>query len=130
MSNQLNMETEVSDEVLNEFLKSTETVVRESYLLNNWYWYKRNVTKLVGINLKNARLLFKSLKELSTEERDFLAEKYDNPTIINGRAKKPNDEMVAEELGMTKNQYALKRREVQKKLKRIMEEQLYKEHHI
>lgn len=98
--------------------------IREVYYLNNWYQYKVNLKELDFTQMNNAKLLFKALKELSKEDRDFLAMKYDRPTIPTSRSRThPSDIMVADELGMEAKEYAKKRRQIQKNLKDIMEQQ-------
>ena len=98
--------------------------IREVYYLNNWYRYKVNLKELNFAQMNNARLLFKALKELSKEDRDFLAMKYDRPTIPTSRSRAhPSDKIVAAELNMEASEYTKQRRTVQKKLKLIMQKQ-------
>lgn len=102
--------------------------IREVYYLNNWYRYKVNLKELNFAQMNNARLLFKALKELSKEDRDFLATKYDRPNIRKGESGyHPNDAIVAEELGMSVKEYTKKRRRIQKELREIMEQQRLEE---
>lgn len=95
--------------------------IRESYYLNNWYRYKKDLNDLDYANIKNAQQLFKALKELSEEDREFLAMKYDRPlTVKNGVTVHPSDKNIAKEINIPTKRYATKRRLIQKKLKEIM----------
>ncbi|WP_027108573.1 hypothetical protein [Lacticigenium naphthae] len=115
------------DKLVQTILKE-EAPIRESYYLNNWYRYKKNIKDLEATGLSNAKRLFKALKELSTEDRNFLATKYDRPTIERGLIKAhPSDQIVADELDMEASEYTKQRRAVQKKLKLIMQEHSDKE---
>lgn len=69
-------------------------------------------------------MLLKALKEISEEDREFLAAKYDRPNIRKGESGyHPNDAIVADELGMSAKEYTKKRRRIQKELREIMEQQ-------
>ncbi|WP_161878621.1 hypothetical protein [Alkalibacterium sp. MB6] len=107
-------------EELNELIRSRgdyeDLPLRESYYLNNWYRYKKNLKELNKTELEKMRELYRGLKELPLEDRNFLAIKYDRP-------KRPNDEILAGELGMEVKEYSKQRREIQRKLKSIMQEQ-------
>ena len=107
-------------EELNELIRSRgdyeDLPLRESYYLNNWYRYKKNLKELNKTDLEKMRELYRGLKELPLEDRNFLAIKYDRP-------KRPNDEILAGELGMEVKEYSKQRREIQRKLKSIMQEQ-------
>lgn len=95
--------------------------IREVYYLNNWYRYKVNLKTLDEIEMKNAKMLFKALKELPGEDRSVLAAKYDKPTVWSGSNKvHPNDEDVAKSLDMPVKEYSEKRRQAQRKLNKIM----------
>lgn len=88
--------------------------IREMYLLNNWYRYKSNLNELDYTEMQNLKTLFKGLKELSAADREVLAIKYDR------KLKRPTDEEIAAELGMSKITYGKKRRQIQRKLKHII----------
>ena len=107
-------------EELNELIRSRgdydDLPLRESYYLNNWYRYKKNLKELNKTELEKMRELYRGLKELQLEDRNFLAIKYDRP-------KRPNDEILAGELGMEVKEYSKQRREIQRKLKSIMQRQ-------
>ena len=111
------------DELINSYKYGEK--LREVYYLNNWYRYKKNLKELDEQEWKQARRLFRALKEMSKEDRDFLATKYDRPTIRKGKNCKvhPSDAHVAEELGMEVIEYSKQRREIQRKLKSIMQRQ-------
>ncbi|MFL2078730.1 hypothetical protein [Marinilactibacillus psychrotolerans] len=97
--------------------KRYEPPVREAYYLNHWIRYKKNLNDLDYTGIQQARLLFRSLKELSAEDREFLAMKYDPPSPNTTRI---TDEAMAKKLGMTLHEYRVKRRLIQKRLKKIM----------
>lgn len=108
------------NEMIPRLRSQEQTHVREVYYLNNWYRYKKNLKIMGSSELKNARMLFRALKELTQENREFLAMKYDRP-------KRPTDAYLAEELGMSKDRYVEKRRMIQRELKSIMISQKLKE---
>lgn len=109
------------DELLEQYRMEEYGHVRESYFLNNWYRYKKYLKELCGTELQSAKTLFRGLKELSSEDREFLALKYDKP-------KRPHDKTTASELGMALKTYSKKRRAIQKELKIIMIKQKLEEY--
>ncbi|MGO1356306.1 hypothetical protein [Alkalibacterium gilvum] len=124
MSDEYNDKLEELNELIRSRGDNDDLPLRESYYLNNWYRYKQNLKELNKGQLENMRALYKGLKELSVDDRNFLAVKYDRPTIWKGKNKvRPNDEMIAGELGMEVKEYSKQRREIQRKLKSIMQRQ-------
>lgn len=101
------------DEIIEEH--GDKIPIRETYYLNHWYYYKKHLKELDPLEVTNARRLFRGLKGLDPEERDFLALKYDQGM------KRPIDKAIADELGMSLKAYREKRRIIQEKLKEIME---------
>lgn len=102
-------------------MRGKHRYIREVYYLNNWYRYKLHLRELDEKTLIEAKMLFKSLKELPELDREILAAKYDRPTQRTGVNKvHPKDEDVARSLNMPVKEYSEKRRQVQRKLKEIM----------
>lgn len=88
------------------------------YYLSHWLELQKNISELSGFRLNQAKILFSSLKLLTDEEKQYLAYKYYTPRVKaenGGRIPKP-DEQIAGELGVSKQEYADKRREIEYKL--------------
>lgn len=47
-----------------------------TFNLNKWKYYEDNIMNLSSLEKKGAKRLFKALKQLTPDERTFLAEKY------------------------------------------------------
>lgn len=82
------------------------------YYLNKWGKIERNVSQLSEVYSRIAFILFSALKEMTEEERKFLADKY--RVIIFGRWSK-SDKELAEEYGMKLSDYQKLRKGIEYK---------------
>lgn len=85
------------------------------YYLSRWYYFDTHMDYLNEVDLIKMKILYKSLKELSSEERKFLADKYRverRPYI--------KDIAIAIEIGMPIKAYQEKRIRIEDKLRPIL----------
>lgn len=87
------------------------------HYLSKWDYYERNVSKLVDIELKKAKILYEALGHLTEDERKFLANKY-RVTLEEDRGYTLNykrDKDLAKEAKMTMKEYIQLRRGIELK---------------
>lgn len=82
------------------------------YYLNKWGWIERNASQLDESYKEIAFILFSALKEMTEEERKFLADKF--RVTIARKSSRPDKE-IAEEYGMELQEYRKLRKGVEYK---------------
>lgn len=98
------------------------------HYLRQWYRLQKNIHTLGEVETIEAKILFSSLAELPEEERIFLAHKYYQPSIVKGTTSgRVSDVAVAELLGMSLQEYRVKRAVLEGKLNHIIHK--YKEYY-
>lgn len=81
------------------------------HYLRQWRYFDSNLEYLNSAEAINIRILYSALKEMTPDERQFLADKY-------RRSSKPiTDKDMAEEYDMTMKEYVDKRQKIETKLK-------------
>ena len=82
------------------------------YYLNKWGWIERNASQLSEVYSRIAFILFSALKEMTEEERKFLADKF--RVTIERKSSRPDKE-IAKEYGMELSEYRELRKGVEYK---------------
>ena len=82
------------------------------YYLNKWGWIERNASQLDELYGEIAFILFSALKEMTEEERKFLADKF--RVTIERKSSRPDKE-IAKEYGMELSEYRELRKGVEYK---------------
>lgn len=88
------------------------------HMLSNWLYYEQNISELPEESLRNFKLLYTALSQLSPEERLFLAEKYHTD-----KSKRLNDQQLADKRGLTIKEYRQQRIAIEKKIAPYLLEQ-------
>lgn len=82
------------------------------YYLNKWGWIERNASQLDKLYGEIAFILFSALKEMTEEERKFLADKF--RVTIARKSSRPDKE-IAKKYGMELSEYRELRKGVEYK---------------
>lgn len=82
------------------------------YYLNKWGWIERNASQLDELYGEIAFILFSALKEMTEEERKFLADKF--RVTIARKSSRPDKE-IAKKYGMELSEYRELRKGVEYK---------------
>lgn len=109
------------DDYLDEYDDKKIIKFRGLFYLNKWHYFKTNLNNLDETELELAKRLFKGLKELSSEERELLAEKFDRPLVtVNGINTRLKDDIIAEKHHCKVRDYRIKKRKIVVKLENII----------
>lgn len=103
---------------------STVRTQRVKYFLGKWFYFDTQLSYLDEVETVQMKILYSSLKELTPEERKFLAEKYRVP-------EKPyiKDAILATRIGCSLEEYKSQRINIEKKFRPIINKyvDLYKD---
>lgn len=91
------------------------------YYLRNWGYFEKNIIDLDDIEKEQATKLFKALKQLTEEERAFLASRY---RLTSKQLKMITDKNLVREYEMTLLDYAELRKGVEYKLFHYLKDDL------